>query len=75
MLPTSHRGAEAAMQFEPGQHVTWTYQKPGDRSVEYVFATVRRVGPKRIQITAPLRAGGTKLVWVSPRRLAGGGSK
>ncbi len=62
--------------FEPGQHVTWAYEKRrGYGCVEYVLATVRKVSPKRVQIEAPLRAGGTKLVWVSPRRLSGGRSK
>lgn len=56
---------------EPDMRVVWAYEPRGGYGyVTYVWATVKRVGPKRVTIEAPLATGGTKLVQVSPARLS-----
>lgn len=53
-----------------GQSVTWLYVPRGGWGYTYpVPATITKIAAKRVQIEAPLRRGGTKLVWVTPEKL------
>ena len=61
---------------QPEMQVVWAYEHRGGYGyTTYVWATVKKVGPKRVTIEAPLTAGGTKLVRVSPSRLSSARSK
>lgn len=55
---------------KPGDQVTWLHdQRGGYGYVQPVPVTVKKVGKKKVQVEAPLKIGGTKLVWVTPERL------
>lgn len=56
---------------QPGMRVTWVHTpKSGVPDVLYVLGCkVHRVWAKRVTIEAPLAAGGTRRVTVSPTRL------
>lgn len=56
--------------FEVGQKVTWLYDIPrGWNWTVKIPVTIKKIGPKRVQVEAPLQKGGTKLVWVTPEKL------
>lgn len=58
------------LQLLPGQRVTWRHWPRGGWGyLERIPATVVRIGPKRVTIEVPLKAGGTKRVSVQPENL------
>jgi len=64
------RERDAMTTYNPGDRVTWLQQLRGGYGyICPVDSIVVKVGPKRIQIDAPLRDGGTKKVWVKPETL------
>ncbi len=60
----------SAEAFAAGQSATWIHVPRGGYGYAWsVSVVVRKVGPKRVRVEAPLRSGGTRLVWVSPSNL------
>jgi hypothetical protein len=56
--------------WKPGDHATWLHEERGGYGyVTPVHVTVLSIGPKRIRVEAPLRAGGTRKVWVKAESL------
>ncbi len=54
----------------PGDKAIWLHQLRGGYGyVERIPVTIVKLGRERVQVEAPLKNGGTKLVWVSPETL------
>jgi hypothetical protein len=58
------------MDYRPGELATWLHVPRGGYGYAYpVDVVVRKVGTKRVRVEAPLKGGGTRLVWVKPESL------
>jgi hypothetical protein len=56
--------------FQVGQKVFWHFETTSGWGADFhVPATVLKIGPKRIQIAAELKRGGTVPRWVRPDKL------
>lgn len=61
------------MQFEVGDLVEWLHvMRGGYGYTERITCVVTKIGPKRVQVEAPLKSGGNKLIWVDPTNLRPG---
>jgi hypothetical protein len=55
---------------KPGDEYTWTFVPRGGYGYPIsVHVTISRVGRRRVLVVAPLKSGGTTMVWVRRERL------
>ena len=64
-------GESLLREWKPGDLARWRHvQRGGYGLIGFVNVVVHKVGKSRVQIEAPLRTGGTRLVWVAPINLS-----